>query len=56
MKSVSAAIIVAVGLQTLITSVLFIKHGDTQVFMCFVGGVVVLAGLAGWFWAMKSSP
>jgi hypothetical protein len=53
MKSLSAALVIVAGLLTLLTSVLFIKHDDTQIFVCFVGGAVALAGLAGWFWAMK---
>ena len=51
MSSVSASIIVLAG-AVLLTGGSHVQHGDTQIFLQAVGGLV---GLVGWFIAFKDS-
>jgi hypothetical protein len=56
MKSLSAAIVIVAGLQTLVTSSLFISSSDTRTFISGLGVAVVLIGLLGWIWSMRGTP
>jgi hypothetical protein len=53
MKAVSASIVVLAG-AILLAAGSFIQHSDTKVFVQFVGCLVGVIGLGGWFFAFKS--
>lgn len=48
MKSVSAAIVIFAGVSA-VTACGFISHGDTQMFVGFIGSGVALVGFVVWF-------
>ncbi len=52
MKAIGAAIITLAGAIVFATGAT-IQHGDTQVFVCIVGGVLGLIGLYRWNVAYK---
>lgn len=54
MKSLSASIVVLAGVVCFAGGA-FIRHGDTQLFVCGVGLVVIVAGLAGWFVSLRAT-
>ena len=52
MKSISASIIVLAG-AGLVVGGAYVRHSDTSTFVMFVGCVLALAGLVGWFRAFR---
>jgi hypothetical protein len=53
MKSISASIVVLSG-SVMISVGALVPHSDTRLFVMFVGSVVGLAGLYGWFVATSN--
>lgn len=54
MKSISAAIIVAIAAALLFGSAL-IAHDDTALFIQAVGCIVGIVGIAGWFVSLRTT-
>jgi hypothetical protein len=55
MRQISAVLVMTSGLATLLASSVWIRHGDTQLFVSFVGLVVAAVGLGVWMMLVRNN-
>jgi hypothetical protein len=55
MRNVGSSIIVLAG-AICFSAGAYIAHDDSQVFVMFVGGIVIVLGLGGWIRSFRDSP
>jgi hypothetical protein len=55
MSQISAVLVMTCGLATLLASSVWIRHGDTQLFVSFIGLVVAAVGLGVWMILLRNN-